>query len=172
MTNKVSILVGIYSDGRLVLSEEREIWVRYDLWEENYTLKVKKMEESISEKRFSSRSSTIEALRNIELYDLFSIDKLRPLETFIFNANIVLNPVKEEKIELIKKWVAKNSVAPIDGSIGGSRGSKVRGPSSSKMFKYIVENYDRSGGSGDGVAAWRDEAFTEVLSLSDLVNEK
>jgi hypothetical protein len=98
-------------------------------------------------------------LRRLPLPRLFAtndLDRSRPLT---LSAEILLDPIDRERMDMIRKWVAQNNVGPSD--IAGSGSSDV----AVAIFNNIFEQYAKG---ADIAAVWRETSLSPPFRLDEL----
>lgn len=115
------------------IKEERVLYIiksQYDLWEEHYTYEL------IAPFEHQTFHFSLDEI--IKHYEIIKL----PFQDFSgeVDVKIVINPVKREKVKLLKSWLAQNSVthSSIDP---GEVGAKATGPRFKKLFNKLVEQY-------------------------------
>jgi hypothetical protein len=163
--------VGLQRDSEIVQQRAVEIAIRYDLWDERFEMSVSIDGVDTSSATFQSRlemsSRTIQSLddmqavlRKLQLPRLFPTTAMTAAQSYTLTADILLNPVDRERMEMIRKWVAENSIAPSD--IGGSSAS---GGLAVTIFNRIFEQYAKG---ADVAAVWHETATSRPFKLEEL----
>jgi hypothetical protein len=144
LTTTLLIQIDITAQDGATEHYNRAVSIRYDLWEENY----------IVDSDFLSATSTLTDLQQIrDLIDTFEIllAELKFIgEKYAIKTTILLNPIDRERMELIRQFIAENSI-PGDS---GSRNS--RNPEKFSLFNIIFEQYTRGANIG---ATWSETAI-------------
>lgn len=140
-----------------------EIAVRYDLWDERFVMSVA-LDGVETEARAVKTLDEMQAvLRQLRLPRLFATTGMAATELHTMTAEILLNPVDRERMEMIRKWVAENSIASDD--IGGRN----TGGLSLAIFNRIFEQYAK----GARIAAiWRETSTSRPFKLAELAAER
>lgn len=174
LTNRILIRATLSHGTEVVQQRAVEIAIRYDLWDERFEMNVAVDGVDMSSHQFQSRlemsSRTIESqddmqavLRKLHLPRLFSTTAMAAAQLYTVTTETLLNPVDRERMEMIKKWVAENSIAPTD--IGGP---STGGGLSVTLFNRIFEQYAKG---ADIAAVWRETSTSRPFKLEDLSNE-
>lgn len=133
-----------------------EIAIRYDLWDQKF-LAVSSMEGVEIESRNLASIEEVQALlRSLPLPRLFDTAGLPGAREFTLRVEVLLNPIEREKMQKIRKWVARNSApAAVDSGVSMS----------SALFNRIFEQY----ADGSNVAAaWRTELSSAAFRIDAL----
>lgn len=173
LTNRILIRATLARGEEIVQQRAVEITIRYDLWDERFEMSVSINDVEANAEAFKSRlemsSHTIQSrddmqavLRKLRLPRLFSTAELTASQSYTVRAEILLNPVDRERMEMIKKWVAENSIAPAD--IGRGNGG---GPAAT-IFNRIFEQYAKG---ADIAAIWHETSTSRPFRLEELSDE-
>jgi hypothetical protein len=103
------------------------------------------------------------ALRNLRLPRLFTTAGMSATQAHTLTAEVLLNPLDRERMEMIRKWVAENSIGPAD--IGGHDAG---GGLSVAIFNRIFEQYAKG---ADIAAVWRETSTSQPFRLEELSDE-
>jgi hypothetical protein len=163
LTNRLLIRVSLEEAAQSVRRRVADIAIRYDLWEESFTIVTRIDDVAVSTRTQQSMQQVTEFLRHVRLPRLFQVGTLRPANELVVLAELLLNPIDRERMEMIKKWVAQNSSRqPLDPSrvLGNGDGSL-----SNAIFNRILEQY--ADGS-DVSAAWQQSLRTKSFSLDSV----
>lgn len=143
LTNRLYVRVRLL-DAQTVLQERTiEIAIRYDLWEQNFTV-IRTVESAPAETQQLSGAEMKSYLASLHIPRLFATRALGARELTL-SAELLLNPIGREKLRMIRKWVAENST-PVNADQGIA--------TSNTVFNRIFEQY--ADGS-DLAAVWRVE---------------
>jgi hypothetical protein len=162
LTNRILVRVTLARDAVIVQQRAVEIAVRYDLWDEHFVMSVALDGTQTENRTIRSLEDMRAALRRLSLPRLFTTSSMQAAQTHTVTAEILLNPVDRERMEMIRKWVAENSIAATD--IGGRNTAGL----SVALFNRIFEQYAR----GDDIAAiWRETSTSRPFRLEELNDE-
>ena len=173
LTNRILIRVTLARGEEIVQQRAVEITIRYDLWDERFEMTVAINDVEANSDAFQSRlettSHTIQSrddmqavLRKLRLPRLFATTELTATQSYTVRAEILLNPVDRERMEMIKKWVAENSIAPADIGRGNGGGPAVT------IFNRIFEQYAKG---ADIAAIWHEASTSRPFRLEELSDE-
>ena len=163
LTNRILIRVRLARGNEILRTRAVEIAVRYDLWDEHFTTTVTLDGVEADTRTIQNMEEMQAFLRRLQLRRLFAtngIDRKQPLS---LTAEILLNPVDRERMEMIRKWVAQNNIGPSDA--GGRNGG---GDLAVSIFNKIFEQYAKG---ADVAAAWRETSVSLPFRLEALADE-
>jgi hypothetical protein len=163
LTNRLLIRVSLEEAAQSVRRRVADIAIRYDLWDESFTIVTRIDDVAVSTRTQQSMQQVTELLQHVRLPRLFQVGTLRSANELVVQAELLLNPIDRERMENIKKWVAQNSSRqPLDPSrvLGHGDGSL-----SNAIFNRILEQY--AAGS-DVSAAWQQSLRTQSFSLDSV----
>jgi hypothetical protein len=159
LTNRILVRVTLSRDAEIVQQRAVELAVRYDLWDERFVMSVTLDGVEAEARSLKSLDEMQAVLRQLRLPRLFATTGMTATELHTITAEILLNPVDRERMEMIRKWVAENSIAPAD--IGGRN----MGGLSLAVFNRIFEQYAK----GARIAAiWRETLTSRPFRLEEL----
>lgn len=162
LTNRILIRVTLARDSTIVRQRAVEITIRYDLWDEHFEVLVNIDGEDNDARIMRSITEVRSFLRRLRLPRLFRIDSLASAQPFTLTADVLLNPVDRERMEMIRKWVTENSIGP--GDVTGRQHSDL----AIVIFNRIFEQYS----SGADVASvWQETSTSRSFRLEDLAHE-
>lgn len=162
LTNRILIRVTLARGNEIVSRRAVEIAVRYDLWDEHFTTTVT-LDGLQTEVRIIDDMEQMQAfLRRLPLPRLFANDGLERAHALTLTAEILLNPIDRERMEMIRKWVAQNNIGP--GDVGGRGG----GDLAVAIFNKIFEQYSKG---ADVAAVWRETTVSRPFRLEELADE-
>lgn len=163
LTNRILVRVTLARDNEVVRRRAVEIAVRYDLWDELFVTTVLLDGVETETRTLQTLEQMLGFLRRLQLPRLFASSALERQRPFTLTAEILLNPVDRERMEMIRKWVAQNNIGPgdLDGRNGG-------GDVAVAIFNRIFEQYAKG---ADVAAVWRETSVSQPFRLEDLVDE-
>jgi hypothetical protein len=162
LTNRILIRVTLARGNEIVSTRAVEIAVRYDLWDEHFTTTVTLDGVQTESRTVPSLEQMQAFLRRLPLPRLFAGNGLERGQALTLTADILLNPVDRERMEMIRKWVAQNNVGP--GDVGGRNS----GDLAVAIFNKIFEQYSKG---AEIAAAWRETSVSRPFRLEELVHE-
>lgn len=169
LTNRLLVHVELRSGVRLLEERTVEIAVKYDLWEENFRLTVTNGMSGVESNVFAREDQVLAVLGDIRLPGLFALAPLAPGREHTLKSEVLLNPIENERMAMIRKWVAENSTqAPRDADqVGRAPAAPVGAATSGDLFNRIFDQYTAS---ASGVA-WRDKLQSKPFSLETVAHE-
>ena len=146
-----------------------EINIKYDLWDEVFHYRQSVNGTISRNEKLNHRDEVTLLLSEIAVQPTIKLEQLDPHSTAKIKINLYLNPVERERIEKIRKWVAKNNVpskgTSLNGHSGLSNNKNSQRNSASSMFLEIFNQYTR----GENIASeWKKELESEHFSIGEL----
>jgi hypothetical protein len=160
LTNRLYVRVSLLDGQTLVQMRTVEIAIRYDLWEETFTV-TRTMEGAPADvQQLASTTEVNASLASLRLPRLFAARTLPANRELLLRAELLLNPIGREKLRMIRKWVAENSTPDVGADQGIS--------TSNTIFNRIFEQY----ADGSDVAAeWRVDVTSPPFRPRSLTHE-
>jgi hypothetical protein len=160
LTNRLYVRVSVLDDQTVVQMRTVEITIRYDLWEETFTV-TRTMEHAPPETQQVANIAEVNSiLASLRMPRLFAVHSLPANRDLKLRCEMLLNPISREKMRMIRKWVAENSTPDIGADPGIS--------SSNTIFNRIFEQY----ADGSDVAAeWRVDLMSPPFRPATLGHE-
>lgn len=163
LTNRILIRVTLSRGNEIVRRRAVEIAVRHDLWDEHFEITVT-LDGAAADARTIQNMEEMQAfLQRLHLRRLFAINGIDRKQPLSLTAEILLNPVDRERMEMIRKWVAQNNIGPSDA--GGRNGG---GDLAVAIFNKIFEQYAKG---ADVAAVWRETSVSLPFRLEALADE-
>jgi hypothetical protein len=163
LTTRILIRVTLEEAGRRTRQRSAEIAIRYDLWDEVFTL-VTRLDGTAPETTTKRSAQDVRAsLDQIRLARLFSTADIGVASELTVHAELLLNPIDRERMENLRRWVAENSARrSLDpaGILGAADASLANA-----VFNKIFEQY--ASGS-DVAAAWQQRVSMPRFKLEAL----
>ena len=161
LTNRLYARVSLLDAGSVVGQRAVEIAIRYDLWDQKFSV-VSMIDGAIIDSRSLISAAEIDGLlAALPLPRLFDASALPATRELVLRIELLLNPIGREKMRMIRKWVAQNSTPEVRGEQGISM--------SNSIFNRIFEQY---AGSEDIAAVWRIDVVSAPFRLDSLVHER
>ena len=152
LTNTLLIHVALFSDSQRLDQRTAAVAIKYDLWDETFTLTVMINDAVVSVRTHEKRQQIDEFLADFELPDLFPASELPKDGNATLRVEMLLNPIERERIDAIKKWVAENSTyTPADTTSFSDK--RVGSSRSNALFNKIFEQYAQG---ADVAASWKE----------------
>jgi hypothetical protein len=146
LTNRLYARIALLDSGEVVDQRAIEIALRYDLWDEKFSL-VSTMNDAVVDSRSLASLAEVQTLlADLPLPRLFDTARLLEKKDYLVRVELLLNPMDREKMRAIRKWVAQHTAPNI--------GSEQNRAASNAVFNRIFEQYADS----DLAAAWRASA--------------
>lgn len=169
LSNKVFFLFELSDDSKFRSQRVVNLSVKYDLWDENFKVHVRVGEGDSFSRKFDSLKEVLTFMGNLRIADLWSIKDLSKSSVLILKLDALLNPIEEEQMEQIRKWVASNSVSsPLDPTGLGS--AKIVAPA--RLNKLFSEIFNRYSGGSNIASVWQQTVFAKPFRLPQVANEE
>ena len=163
LTNRILVRVTLARGAEVVSQRAVEIAVRYDLWDEHFIIKVTLDGVETNARTVPDMERMQTFLRRLQLPQLFATQGLEHHQPLTLTAEVLLNPVDRERMDMIRKWVAQNNIGPSD--TGGRNGG---GDVAVAIFNKIFEQYAKG---ADVAAVWRETSVSRPFRLEEVVDE-
>ncbi len=148
--NRVVVRVAVLSSGKIIALRDATVSVRYDLWEELFTVRTRISDALVNEVTFKQAKEVMQYLGNLQFDGLFLMESLQRDQEISLQAEVSINPIEREKIERVRQWVAANS-AP-GGAVSTSPAGAPLTAKPNDLFNVIFDQYIRG---EDWVATWK-----------------
>jgi hypothetical protein len=166
LTNRLIVRFTLHQAARELSRRSVEIAIRYDLWDETFTVTTSMDGVSVESAVCREAEQVIRRLQEIRLPELFSTSGVPPDSELVIRAVMLLNPLDRERMDTIRKWVAQNSRR---SSLDPAGALSARDISlSNAILERIFEQY---ASGGDVVAGWQQALATQPFDLIGLPRE-
>jgi hypothetical protein len=150
LTNRMLIRVELLAGNDVVDSRTVELAVKYDLWDENFRLTFTPAQGP--PRVLTTDNEVLALLKDVSLPRLFDLSRLVPGREHVLRCDLLLNPIEEERLAMVRKWVAQNSIPSIGSGVTATHGTGTASASyGSDLFTRIFEQYAAGGGA---VGVW------------------
>ena len=167
LTNRIVIRVTLVRSGQPVTQRLVGFAIKYDLWEETFSVKVEVDDMPVSASTGQSLDEVITMLSDLNLPHLFPVDASTPDKSIVLTAEILFDPIEKERMEEIRKWVAENNRSGPPEASSLSAGLPAPRSTSARLFNRIFEQY----AAGASVAAtWKQTVTSKPFKLEELQN--
>ena len=167
LTNRIVIRVTLVRSGQPVTQRLVGFAIKYDLWEETFSVKVEVDDMPVSASTGQSLDEVITMLSDLNLPHLFPVDASTPDKSIVLTAEILFDPIEKERMEEIRKWVAENNRSGPPEASSLSAGLPAPRSTSARLFNRIFEQY----AAGAPVAAtWKQTVTSKPFKLEELHN--
>ena len=167
LTNRIVIRVTLVRSGQPVTQRLVGFAIKYDLWEETFSVKVEVDDMPVSASTGQSLDEVITMLSDLNLPHLFPVDASTPDKSIVLTAEILFDPIEKERMEEIRKWVAENNRSGPPEASSLSAGLPAPRSTSARLFNRIFEQY----AAGAPVAAtWKQTVTSKPFKLEELQN--
>lgn len=157
LTNRLYARISLLDSGRVLEQRAIEIALRYDLWDEQFSLASTMNETVVESRTLASVAEAESMLAALSLPGLFDIGRLSDQRDYLLRVELLLNPIDREKMRTIRKWVSQNTSPAVAGD---------QMSASNAVFNRIFEQYADS----DLAAAWR-VALEETFRVESVRHE-
>jgi len=166
LTNRLLIRLTLHQAARELRARSVEIAIRYDLWDETFTMTSTMDGVSVETSTYQDAQQVIRKLQQITFAELFPTSSLPADIELVMRAVVLLNPIDRERMEAIRKWVARNNKR---SSLDPAGALSVGDASvSSAIMERIFEQY---ASGADVAAAWQQTLTSQPFRLGSLPNE-
>ena len=198
LPNDISLLISLYQQDNKRFSASVNYQITYDLWDEIYTVHITGSNGLNTTIAVESKDKIIAYINEIVLPVGFEINNINTDASVQFKAQVLVNPVKTERIKKIKAWIAtsqgytpdleqdtvKLAVVPLNSASGNSLplvnpSNKPRitsadnvnsaRPRFQKLFDQILEQYMIS---DEVPALWRSDVAIINVNSTKVSNEQ
>jgi hypothetical protein len=145
LTSRLFVRVSLLDGGTVLQQHAAELAIRYDLWDETFTVTSTLEGRTIGTRVLPDLGQTTAFLAVVELPHVFVTQPLPPNRDLVIRAELLLNPIDREKLGIIRKWVAQNSTPQV--------GTDSAGTASNAIFNRIFEQYADGSQLAAGVAS-------------------
>jgi hypothetical protein len=168
LTNTLLIHVALFSDSQRLNQKTAAVAIKYDLWDETFTLTVIINDAVVSVRTQEKKQQIDEFLADLKLPDLFAASEVPKDGSATLRVEMLLNPIERERIDAIKKWVAENSTyTPADTT--GFSDKRVGSSHSNAIFNKIFEQYAHG---ADVAATWKESFSSKPFRIGDVGDER
>jgi hypothetical protein len=170
LTNKILIRLALFQDGKPLTRKLVDIAVRYDLWEETFSMDTRVDDVMVDSQTYRQMDDVVAALGNLRLPGLFP-SQAAPRSQLALTAELLFNPVQKERMDEIRKWVAENSAAALPDPTTVRPGLSAPAPASDSraLFNRIFQQY----AAGASIAAaWKDAGSSKPFKVEELRDEQ
>jgi hypothetical protein len=137
LTNRMLIRMTLAVEGQTMSQSLISIGIKYDLWEETFRMTVSVDDRELPARTFPRIEDVLSLLADLPLNAIFRSNDLQGGRTHTLLAEVLFDPIDRERMENIRRWVARNSALPTGGAQGAS---SVSSPSAA-LFNAIFEQY-------------------------------
>ena len=166
LTNRLMIRLTLHQADRELRSRSIEIAIRYDLWDETFTMTTTMDGASVQTATYQEAEQVIRRLQEIRMPELFATSSVLADVELVMRAIVLLNPIDRERMDAIRKWVAQNNKrSPLDpaGAMGVGDASV-----SNVIIERIFEQY---ASGAEVAAAWQQTLTTKPFHRDGLPHE-
>jgi hypothetical protein len=137
LTNRMLIRMTLTVAGQTMSQSVISIGIKYDLWEETFRMTLAVDDRELPARTFMRIEDVLNVLADLPLNAVLRSSDLQPSRTHTLLAEVLFDPIDRERMENIRRWVARNSALPPSTGRGASGGSSP----SSALFNAIFEQY-------------------------------
>lgn len=167
LTNRLLLRVELMAESRVIESKTVVLAVKYDLWDENYRVTMDAGQGMTTESVLASEQQMLAFLNDMPLPGLFEMARLQRTQEHLLRGDALLNPIEQERMRMIRKWVSENSTQT-PSSAARSGAAPVGAATSGDLFNRIFDKY--AAGVTD-VAAWHDSLHSKTFRPESVPNE-
>ncbi len=165
LTNRLMIRFTLHQSARELRGRSIEIAIRYDLWDEAFTMTTLIDGVSVQTATYQQAQQVMHELQEIRLPELFPIGSVPADMELGMRAIVLLNPIDRERMAAISKWVAQNNKR---SSLDPASALGTGDTASNAILERIFEQYS----SGAEVAsAWQQTLTSKPFQRDGLPHE-
>lgn len=137
LTNRMLVRMTLAAEGRTISQSVIALGIKYDLWEESFRMTVSVDDRELPARTLAKIEDVLSVLADLPLHAVLRSSDLQPARTYTLLAEVLFDPVDRERMENIRRWVARNSALPTSGAQAATGGSSP----SAALFNAIFEQY-------------------------------
>jgi hypothetical protein len=161
LTNRIVVRLALIADAQTVTLNVVVIAVKYDLWEESFDVTMLIDDRPAAARSFSRVEEVLASLSHLSVDAVLQSPPLERGRAYTLQADVLLDPIDQERMEKIRHWVAQNSTLPARGApVGGGGASQ-----SAELFNRIFQQY---ASGADVASAWRELVVSQPFRVEDL----
>lgn len=152
LTNRMLIRMTLAAEGRTISRAVIALGIKYDLWDETFRMTLFVDDRELPARTLTQIEDVLSLLANLPLHDVLRTSDLQPGRTHTLLAEVLFDPVDRERMENIRRWVARNSALPSGGG-GPTGGSSPSAALFNAIFEQYAEGADIASSSRDTAAS-------------------
>jgi len=137
LTNRMLIRITLATEGRTISQSVINRGIKYDLWEETFRMTTSVDDRELPTRTLAKIEDVLSLLTDLPLNAVAPFSDLQPARTYTLFAEVLFDPIDRERMENIRRWVARNSSLPTGGTQTAGGGSSP----SATLFNVIFEQY-------------------------------
>jgi len=137
LTNRMLIRMTLATEGRTISQSVINLGIKYDLWEETFRMTTAVNERELPARTLATIEDALSLLTDLPLNAVAQSSDLQTGRTYTLLAEVLFDPIDRERMESIRRWVARNSALPAGGVRTAAGGSSP----SATLFNAIFEQY-------------------------------
>ncbi len=161
LTNRMLIRMTLAADERTISRSVVAIGIKYDLWEESFRMTTSVDDREQPARTLAKIEDVLSVLADLPLSAVAQSSDLQPGRPHTLTAEVLFDPIDRERMENIRRWVARNSALPSGGAQAAAGGSSP----SATLFNAIFEQY---AAGADIASASRDTATSAPFKPEQL----
>lgn len=169
LPNDISLLVAINQDGKKVFVTRLNYQITYDLWDEIYQVRTTSSTIKSATQAAKPHHELVTLITQIRLSSKDAVRHLQTDAKYQVTAQVLVNPVKKERIDKIRNWIAESQgYVPVPEEQQGTRYAErsASAPQRSAPQGANAAAIINPGAGGDRVAANRprfQKLFDQIL---------
>jgi hypothetical protein len=137
LTNRMLIRMTLAAEGQTISQSVINLGIKYDLWDETFRMTRSVDDRELPARTLATTEDVLSLLADLPLNAIAQSSDLQSGRTYTLLAEILFDPIDRERMENIRRWVARNTALPTGGAQTAAGGSS---PSAS-LFNAIFEQY-------------------------------
>ncbi len=190
LPNNFNVIFSVKNNKEIRFVKNINYQVTFDLWDEVYIIQTTLDNKTTLEEIVDEKSLVIDFINNITFENIGMLAELQQDQGYQLTAQVLVNPVNTERIEKIRRWIAKSqgfselsehnqhtrspraiskasvgsSASITDTGIGGSARPRFQ-----KLFDQIMEQYMEL---NETPALWKSELAFGSIHIKNNINAK
>lgn len=201
LPNDITLIVSISHQGNKVFALSANYQITYDLWDEVYRVKITDSLGKVFNKSIGKKQQVMAFIEQLTIENEMAIAGLQDNVVYNLSAQVLVNPVKRERINKIKAWIADSqgysysndsesdasvvsgnpastvhnyTPGEVNASLIINKGTAVEHMRSARprFQKLFDQILEQYVTAGEVPALWRSQVKSTAFSLTSLLNEK
>lgn len=188
LPNNFTVLFSLSENNKAMFASTANLQITYDLWDEVYHIQVLADNVLMQERTITQKAALSKFINHLKIESVAMYSYLKPKQSYQINAQVLMNPVTTQRIEKIRRWIAKSqgyndlsehnqhghSQQPLGKTSAGDSpkvtntgiGGSIR-PRFQKLFDNIMEQYIEL---NETPALWKSEVANATIQLKATKN--
>ena len=137
LTNRILIRMTLAAEGQTISQSVINFGIKSDLWEESFRMTTAVNDRELHVRTLAKIEDVLSMLADLPLNAVAQSSDLQAGRTYTLFAEVLFDPIDRERMENIRRWVARNSALPA----GGVQTAAGASSPSATLFNAIFEQY-------------------------------